>query len=61
MQIIADWQEQRLRMEKTDIRKVTLDELASQQQEEPQPILTTSEPIPQAPENIPFEIPIQSE
>jgi len=61
LRTVADWQERRLRMEKTDIRKITLDELAIKKEEEVQPLLKIAEPMPQAPENIPFEIPIQGE
>ncbi len=61
LRIVADWQEQRLRMEKTDIRKTTLEELSLPQEE----ILPTTNkktvPIPKAPETLPFEIPIQKE
>lgn len=59
LRIIADWQERRLRLEKTDIRKITLEELALPKEETPEPKAVHKEVIPQAPENIPFEIPIQ--
>ncbi len=60
LRIVADWQERRLRMEKTDIHKMTLDELSISQKQEPEKELKKSSPEPHVPENIPFEIPIQT-
>lgn len=59
LRIIADWQEQRLQIEKTDIQKTTLEELALPKEEITKPIEKKIEPIAHAPKNIPFEIPIQ--
>ncbi len=59
LRIVADWQERRLHIEKTDIRKVTLEELKFPTEETTSFPMQKADPIPTAPENIPFEIPIQ--
>lgn len=62
LQIVADWQESRLRMEKTAIKKTTIKELLLQQQEsKPQSVLEKKDPVVQQIKNIPFEIPIKEE
>ena len=59
LRIVADWQEQRLRIEETDIQKTTLEELALPKEEVFVSPKKNSIPVAKAPETLPFEIPIQ--
>jgi hypothetical protein len=59
LRIIADWQEQRLHIEKIDIRKITIEELKLPIKESDALEIKKTEPMPHSPKNIPFEIPIQ--
>ena len=59
---IATWQETRLHLEKTPIKKVTIEELAAQAKpQNPQPRLLENTPEMQEIKNVPFEIPIKTE
>lgn len=62
LRIIADWQEHRLHIEKQDIKKITLEELALPPEGDDVVAPTTTKksvPAPKAPETLPFEVPIQ--
>lgn len=64
LRVVADWQEARLRMEKTAIKKTTMEELLLEQQQNnttQPPVVIAHDPIIQEIKNIPFEIPIKEE
>lgn len=58
LRIAADWQERRLKIERTDIRKVSLSAVEKSPSPVPE-ISKDSTPVAKAPEHIPFEIPIR--
>ena len=58
LRIVADWQERRLKLQKSDVKKLSLKELPAEDLSE-KIEMKKAKPEAKAPEHIPFEIPIR--